>query len=146
MLLNTLRLRQNGCHFSEDIFKCIFFTENVWSLLKFSLKFIPKVPIDNIPALVQIMAWRRPGDKPLSEPVIFSLLMHICITRPQWVKDRVPGCSTNNGNQGDMPCYNIKFRADFRLVPSQWETSLPSNAVSHWLGTKLQSALILHTA
>ena len=37
----------------------------------------------NIPALVQIMALRRPGDKPLSEPVIVSLLTHICVTWPQ---------------------------------------------------------------
>ena len=51
----------------------------------FSLKFVPKCPINNIPALVQIMAWRRPGDKPLSEPVMVSLLTHICVTRPQWV-------------------------------------------------------------
>ena len=31
------------------------------------------------------MAWRRPGDKPLSEPTMVSLLTHICVTRPQWV-------------------------------------------------------------
>ena len=32
------------------------------------------------------MAWRRPGDKPLSEPmVVYSLLAHICATQPQWV-------------------------------------------------------------
>ena len=42
-------------------------------------------PINDIPALVPIMAWRRPGYKPLSEPMMISLLMHICITRPQWV-------------------------------------------------------------
>ena len=42
--------------------------------------------IYNIPALVQIMAWCLPGDKPLSEPMVVSLPMHICITRPQWVK------------------------------------------------------------
>ena len=53
-------------------------------VLKF--KFVPRGPINNIPALVQIMAWRRPGDKPLSEPMMVSLLMHICATRPQWVK------------------------------------------------------------
>ena len=53
---------------------------------KFSLKFIPKGPINNIPALVQIMAWRRLGDKPLSEPMMDSLPTHICVTRPQWVK------------------------------------------------------------
>ena len=50
-----------------------------------SLKFVPKGPINNIPALVQIMAWRRPGDKPISEPMMVSLLTHICVTRPQWV-------------------------------------------------------------
>ena len=47
-------------------------------------KFVPKVPNDNISALVQIMAWRRPGDKPLSEPMI-SFLTHICVTWPQCV-------------------------------------------------------------
>ena len=42
--------------------------------------------MNNIPTLVQIMAWRRPGDKPLSEPMMVILLTHICVTRPQWVK------------------------------------------------------------
>ena len=50
---------------------------------KVFIKFVPKGPIHNIPALVQIMAWRRPGDKPLSEPILVSLLSHICVTRPQ---------------------------------------------------------------
>ena len=84
--VNTLRPRQNGRHFTDDIFKCIFLNENAGILLKISLKFVPKVRINNIPALVQIMAWRRPGDKPLSEPMMVSLLTHICVTRPQWVK------------------------------------------------------------
>ena len=35
------------------------------------------------------MAWRRPGDKPLSEPMMIILLMLICITRPQWVNHLV---------------------------------------------------------
>ena len=55
---------------------------------KISLKFVPKVRISNIPALVQIMAWRRPGDKSLSEQMMVSLQTHICITRPQWVNVR----------------------------------------------------------
>ena len=46
----------------------------------YELKFAPRGPINNIPALVQIMAWRQPGDKPLSEPMLVSLLTHICIT------------------------------------------------------------------
>ena len=48
--------------------------------------FVPKGLINNIPAFVQIMAWRRPGDKPLSEPMMVILSTHICVTRPQWVK------------------------------------------------------------
>ena len=83
---NTLRPRQNGRHFPDDIFKRIFLNENVWISLKISLKFVPKGPINNIPALVQIMAWRRPGDKPLSEAKLVSFLTHKCVTRPQWVK------------------------------------------------------------
>ena len=84
--INTLRLRQNGCHFPEDIFKYIFLNENTWISIKISLKFVPKGSNNNIAALVQIMAWCRPGDKPLSELMTVSLLMHICVTRPQWVK------------------------------------------------------------
>ena len=53
--------------------------------LKISLKFVPKGPINNVPAMVQIMAWRRPGGRPLSEPVVVTLPTHICIVRPQWV-------------------------------------------------------------
>ena len=55
-------------------------------IIKVSLKFVPRGLINNIPALVQILAWRRPGDKPLSEPMMVSLPTHICVTRPQWVK------------------------------------------------------------
>ena len=47
------------------------------------MKVVPKGPISNIPALVQIMAWRRPGDKPLSEPMMVSLTTYICVTQPQ---------------------------------------------------------------
>ena len=82
---NTLRPRQNRRHFPDDIFKCIFLNENVGIPVKISLKYVPKGPIINIPALVQIMAWRRPGDKPLSDPMMVSLPTHICVTGPQWV-------------------------------------------------------------
>ena len=83
VLVNTLRPRQNGRHFADDVFKCIFLNENVWILLKSSLKFVPKGQINNTPSLVQIMAWRRPGDKSLSEPMMVGLRTHICVTRPQ---------------------------------------------------------------
>ena len=54
----------------DDIFNRIFVNENVIISIKFSLQFVPKGPINNIPVLVQIMAWRRPGNKPLSEAVM----------------------------------------------------------------------------
>ena len=84
--VNTLRPRQNGRHFTDDIFKRIFVNENIWIPITISQKFVPKGSINNIPALVRIMAWRRPGDKPLSEPMMVNLPTHICITWPQWVK------------------------------------------------------------
>ena len=81
----SLRTRQIGHHFPNNIFKGIFLNENVWISIEISLKCVPKGPINNIPALVQIMAGHQPGDKPLSELIMVSLLMHICITWPQWV-------------------------------------------------------------
>ena len=84
--INALRQRQNRRHFADNIFKCNFMNENVWIPLRIPLKFVPKGPINNTTALVQIMAWRRPGAEPLSEPLLVFLPTHICVTRPQWVK------------------------------------------------------------
>ena len=89
--INTLRPRQNGRNFADDIFNCIFLNANVWIPIRISLKFVPKGLINNIPALVQIMAWRRSGDKPLSESMMVSLPTHICVTRPQWVNSLYAG-------------------------------------------------------
>ena len=74
--VNTLRLKQNGCHF-PNIFKWIFLNENVWVSINMSLKFVPKGPVSNIPALVQIIAWCWLGDRPLSEPMMVSLMMRV---------------------------------------------------------------------
>ena len=70
IVLNILRPRQKRRHFADDIFKCNFLNENVWVPIKNSLKFVPQGPINNIPALVPIMALRRRGDKPFSEPMM----------------------------------------------------------------------------
>ena len=51
---------------------------------------VPKCPTNNIPALVQILAWHQPGPKPLSELMKFSLPTHICVIRPQWVNTLRP--------------------------------------------------------
>ena len=85
MTINSLRPRQNDRYFADDIFKCILLNENFLILDKISLKYVPYGLIDNIASLVQIMAWRRPGDKPLSEPTMYRLPTHICVTQPQWV-------------------------------------------------------------
>ena len=85
--VNTLRPRQNGRRFANDTFKRIYLNENFTISIKISLKFVPKGPITKNPALVQIMAWRRSGDKPLSETMMVSSPTHICATRPQWVKN-----------------------------------------------------------
>ena len=83
-ILNALG--QNSHHFADDVFKCIFVNEQVLISLKISLEFVPNVRANNIAALVQTIAWRRPGDKSLSEQTMVSLLMHICVTWHQWVK------------------------------------------------------------
>ena len=106
---NTLRQWQNGRYF-PDIFKCICLNGNVGILIKISMKFVLKGPINNFPALVQIMAWRRPKDKPLFEPMMVSLPTHIWVARPQWVNilrqwqsgrdipDNIFKCICLNGN------------------------------------------------
>ena len=65
--LNTLRPRQSSRHYTDDIFKYTWVNDKKLSSNEIWLKFVLKSPIDNVPAVVQIMAWHRRGDKPLSE-------------------------------------------------------------------------------
>ena len=60
---------QYGRHFADDVFKYIFLNEKFVISIQISLKIVPKGPFDNNSALVQVMAWRRTGDKPLPEPM-----------------------------------------------------------------------------
>ena len=80
---NILRPRQNGRHFTDDIIKCILLNENIGVSI-IPPKLVPKGPFSNTAATVQIMAWRRPGGKPLSEPILVILLTYVCVTRPKW--------------------------------------------------------------
>ena len=113
--INTLRQKQNGRHFADDIFKCIFLNENVWISIKISLKFVPEGPINNI-TLVQIVAWRRPGDKPLYEAMMVNLPTHICVSRPQWVNGIVLS--------GNKPLFIWKLEIDFKRPEYR-----PSNSI-----------------
>ena len=76
-------------HFQMDFleWKCMNFYKNFTEVC-------PKVPVNNIPELVQIMTWCQPGNKPLSEPMLVSLMTYLCITWPQLVKYHFQASST----------------------------------------------------
>ena len=80
--INLLSPRQNGRHFPDNIFECIFSNENVWISIKVLLKFVPEGVINHIAALVQIMARRQD----IIWAMMDSLLTFICVNRPQWIK------------------------------------------------------------
>ena len=82
--LIILGLKRNGRRFA-DILKSISSCENCSILIKISHQFLPMGLINNMASLVQMMAWCRTGEKPISEPVMAYLLTHICGTRPWWV-------------------------------------------------------------
>ena len=85
--INSSPPGQNGCHFTDDIFKCIFINEKFCISIWILLKSVPSGQIDNKSALVQVMAWHRTADKPLPEPILtqFNSPMHICGTRWRWI-------------------------------------------------------------
>ena len=93
LFINTLRPETIWPPFSRRHFQMHFLEWKTWILLKISLKFVPinfemPVSINNILALVRIMAWRRPDNKPLSEPMMVNLLTHLSVTQPQWVNSK----------------------------------------------------------
>ena len=121
-MLNLLRMST----IAQTTFTNNFFlNENVWISIKISLKFVPKGQFNNIPALVQIMARRRSGDKPLSESMMFRLLTHICINRPQWVKWMV---RMWQGHVTLLSVDDLRYlpAVDFRVAAFPW---------SHWTET-----------
>ena len=73
---------QNGCHFADYIFKCIFMNRDFCISILISLKFVPKGVIDNMSALFQVMSWCQTGDKPLPKPM---LMQFTGAYRGEWV-------------------------------------------------------------
>ena len=55
---------------ADNIFNCIFMNENDTIPIQLSLHYVSRSPIDNKPALAQVLAWRQIGNKPLPEPVM----------------------------------------------------------------------------
>ena len=117
LLVNILRLRRNQQQFAEDFFNRISFNENVWISIKILLTLVYKGPINNIhiPALAKIMAWRRPGDKPLSEPMMVGLPTHICVNRSQWIKAMAAGTLKAGERK-----YAVNWRISFNM---QWKSA-----------------------
>ena len=123
----THRDRDKNAAISQTpLSKALFLNENVKISIGISLKCFPKVRINNITPLVQIMPWRRPGDKPLSDPMMARLPTHICVTRLSELKS--------------SDCNSFKYWADFNYggqtliwlaetwlhdrAPGQWNTPL----------------------
>ena len=77
VFVNSSLPGQNGCHFADDIFRCICVNEKFHILIEMSLKFVPMGPIGNNPS-------RLFGAKPLSEWMLTRSLTHICGTRGRW--------------------------------------------------------------
>ena len=74
---------------SQTTFSNAFSWMKIYELRLYFTEVVLTGSVNNIPALVQIMAWCRPGDKPLSGLMTVNLLMHICIIQPQWVKHKI---------------------------------------------------------
>ena len=108
-------------HWGQDKMDAIFqktfsngfsWIKNVWISIKIWFKFVPRGPVSNIPALVQIMAWHRPSDNPLSESMGVSLMTYIGVNRPRQVKQIIlPWCyeTTSRNNVTKRFTGNLLF-------------------------------------
>ena len=134
--INTLRPRQNGGHFPDDIFKWIFLmemyefrVEQHWSLLLG----------DNFSTLVQIMAWHRSGDIPMSEPMMDTLLTHVCVTRPQWLNILSVKCIYAVLINLHIHCFCFVLLGP--LLTLQWRHNEPDSISNHQLHDSLLNRL-----
>ena len=75
-MLTHFSLDKNGRHFPDDIFRCIFMNEKICALIEISLKFVPKGPLNNNPALASSHYLNQCWPDSLT---------HICSTRGRWV-------------------------------------------------------------
>ena len=103
------------------------------------------------------MAWRRSGDKPLSEPVVISLSTHICVTRPQWVKPIrfISSCTVKDtvvfSSILDITCrYHVKHSLH-PVAPCVWRwwyftTYVFRNLLYIPVGIQLQRSVFVNTA
>ena len=126
--INTLRPRRYGRHVTDAILQCIILNDNVWITIKISSNFVPWGPIDNNRTLDQIITWCRPDDKPLSEPIMITLLTHICAIRR---------CKHGKLNVINVPAMTevLKSTAAGKnfLTPHELQWNMTRNKQQRWL-------------
>ena len=85
--INSSPSAQSGRYFGRRHSQCIFLNKNDGVPIQILLKFVPRSSNDKTPALIQIMAGSRIGDKPLSEAMMTRCIdaYIICDTRGRWV-------------------------------------------------------------
>ena len=104
------------------------------------------------------MEFTGPAEFPTQRPVTrsFDVLFDLRLTKrlskqpwgwwfetPSWSLWRQCNVVTSSLKH-DSPTSHLSTQGCFRFAPNQWETVLPCNNVSHWLGAGLESALPLH--
>ena len=94
--------------------------------LRFQWSLFVTGPINNIPALVQIMAWRRSGDKAFSEPMMVNLPTHICVTRPQWVMENL---SHDAMSDIGMVPWSLRDKSSYRKISRSLKSGFHYNVV-----------------
>ena len=95
--LTLLPLDKMASILANHIFTWIFLNENDRIQIQISLRFVPRSPLDSKPAVIQVMARHRTGDKPLSEPMmtqftdayIYAALWEEESTNPLWPSDAI---------------------------------------------------------
>ena len=86
---------------------------------------------------IKVMVWRQSSDKPLSEPMMTNLLTHICVTRPQWVKNEWHSIILRN--KLDRCSYN-RLDKEGGNQPNRYLSEREENSLT---GTK--SVVLCHT-
>ena len=131
-MFNSLRPRQNGRHFPDNIFKCIFMNENIQTTIKISLKFVPRSPIDNNPALVvssNEFIWQR-------LICIFSVFLSGSSTRAPHLSVRFPWVLCSSAVSCGQPCcrgYQPNWLLPARLRFWMKRRGRKNSVVPRWL-------------
>ena len=118
LTLNTLKPRQNSSHFADDIFERIFLNKNVWISINIPLKFLHRGQMNTNSASVQVMSWCRTcRQQAITWTIGDPASVHICIMRPQCVKQLGPFYINGNLMSSVVHCKcNIFERNGFKTV------------------------------